>query len=101
MIQCRFCTLHQQCSLANRAFIYAYFDTNGDGTPDKDDTTIGDDDENIPWSGIDTDDGVTKGVTLLPKLLCFAGSSGATPLCIPNPGSQRFGRNSWHEVRTN
>ncbi|MFI8742235.1 pilus assembly protein [Stutzerimonas zhaodongensis] len=80
---------------------YAYFDTNGDGTPDKDDTTIGDDDENIPWSGIDTDDGVTKGVTLLPKLLCFAGSSGATPLCIPNPGSQRFGRNSWHEVRTN
>ncbi len=80
---------------------YAYFDTNGDGTPDNDDTTIGDDDENIPWSGIDTDDGVTKGVTLLPKLLCFAGSSGATPLCIPNPGSQRFGRNSWHEVRTN
>ncbi len=81
---------------------YVYFDTNGDGTPDNDDTTTGDDDENIPWSGISDDkDGVTKGVTPLPKLLCFAGSSGATPQCIPVAGSQRFGRNSWREVRTN
>lgn len=80
---------------------YVYFDTNGDGALDDDDTT-GDDDENIPWSGIsDEKEGVTKGVTTLPKLLCFAGSSGAIPQCIPVAGSQRFGRNSWREVRTN
>ena len=80
---------------------YAYFDTSGDGTLDNDDMAqIGD--ENIPWSGIsDTDDGVIKGVTPLYKWLCFAGSSGSTPQCIPVAGSQRFGRHSWREVRNN
>ena len=80
---------------------YAYFDTSGDGKLDNDDMAqIGD--ENIPWSGIsDTDDGVIKGVTPLYKWLCFAGSSGATPQCIPVAGSQRFGRHSWREVRNN
>nr|WP_288256248.1 PilC/PilY family type IV pilus protein [uncultured Pseudomonas sp.] len=80
---------------------YAYFDTSGDGKLDNDDIAqIGD--ENIPWSGIsDTDDGVIKGVTPLYKWLCFAGSSGATPQCIPVAGSQRFGRHSWREVRNN
>lgn len=80
---------------------YAYFDTSGDGKLDNDDMAqIGD--ENIPWSGIsDTDDGVIKGVTPLYKWLCFAGSSGATPQCIPVAGSQRFGRQSWREVRNN
>ncbi|WP_339459210.1 pilus assembly protein [Pseudomonas sp. EA_105y_Pfl2_R69] len=79
---------------------YVYFDANGDGDLDDDDTTIiGDDD--IPWSGIsDVDAGVSKGVTSLYKWLCFAGSSGATPTCIPQPDSQRFGRQSWHEVRS-
>lgn len=81
---------------------YVYFDTNADGTPDDDDTTTVGDEENIPWSGIsDTDDGVVKGVTPLLKWLCFAGSSGATPQCIPVAGSQRFGRHSWREVRSN
>lgn len=82
---------------------YVYFDTDGDGNLDSDDTTtITDDGDDIPWSGIsDVDDGVSKGVTSLYKWLCFAGSSGATPTCIPQPESQRFGRQSWHEVRTN
>lgn len=80
---------------------YVYFDSNGDGELDNEDTAqIGD--ENIPWSGIsDTDDGVVKGVTTLYKWLCFAGSSGSTPQCIPVAGSQRFGRHSWREVRNN
>lgn len=82
---------------------YVYFDTSGDGElDDGDTTTTGDDDENIPWSGIsDTGEGVVKGVTPLLKWLCFAGSSGATPQCIPVAGSQRFGRHSWREVRNN
>lgn len=81
---------------------YVYFDTSGDGELDDGDTTTIGEDENIPWSGIsDTDDGVVKGVTPLLKWLCFAGSSGATPQCIPVAGSQRFGRHSWREVRTN
>lgn len=80
---------------------YVYFDTSGDGTPDDGDTTTSGDDKDIPWSGIDTDDGVVKGAAPLPKLLCFAGSSGATPQCIPVAGSQRFGRHSWREVRMN
>lgn len=82
---------------------YVYFDTSGDGElDDGDTTTTGDDDENIPWSGIsDTREGVVKGVTPLLKWLCFAGSSGATPQCIPVAGSQRFGRHSWREVRNN
>ena len=82
---------------------YVYFDTDGDGDLDGDDmTTITDDGDDIPWSGIsDVDDGVSKGVTSLYKWLCFAGSSGATPTCIPQPESQRYGRQSWHEVRTN
>jgi len=81
---------------------YAYFDTNGDGTPDNSDTTTVGDDKDVPWSGIsDEGDGVTKGVTPLLRWLCFAGSSGATPQCIPVAGSQRFGRHSWREVRAN
>lgn len=80
---------------------YVYFDSNGDGELDNEDTAqIGD--ENIPWSGIsDTDDGIVKGVATLYKWLCFAGSSGSTPQCIPVAGSQRFGRHSWREVRNN
>jgi type IV pilus assembly protein PilY1 len=80
---------------------YVYFDTSGDGKlSDSDTSTIGDD-KNVPWSGIsDTDDGVVKGVTPLNKWLCFAGSSGGAPQCIPVAGSQRFGRHSWREVRT-
>ena len=81
---------------------YAYFDTSGDGKLDNDDMTQIGEEENIPWSGIsDTDDGVIKGVTPLYKWLCFAGSSGGTPQCIPVAGSQRFGRHSWREVRNN
>jgi type IV pilus assembly protein PilY1 len=80
---------------------YVYFDTSGDGKPDDGDTTTSGDDKNIPWTGIDIGDGVVKGTAPLPKLLCFAGSSGATPQCIPVAGSQRFGRHSWREVRTN
>ncbi|NKQ10124.1 pilus assembly protein PilC [Pseudomonas sp. SST3] len=80
---------------------YVYFDTSGDGKPDDGDTTSSGDDKNIPWTGIDIGDGVVKGTAPLPKLLCFAGSSGATPQCIPVAGSQRFGRHSWREVRTN
>lgn len=81
---------------------YVYFDTDRDGALDNDDTTSVGDDDGIPWSGIsDERDGVTKGVTPLLKWLCFAGSSGATPQCIPVAGSQRFGRHSWREVRTN
>ncbi|MGQ7959165.1 pilus assembly protein [Pseudomonas sp. SP16.1] len=77
---------------------YVYFDSNGDGDLDGDDTTSIDD-QDIPWSGIsDVDAGVSKGVTSLYKWLCFAGSSGATPTCIPQPDSQRFGRQSWREV---
>lgn len=80
---------------------YVYFDTSGDGKLDNDDTYSAGN-ENIPWSGMsDTDDGVVKGVTPLYKWLCFAGSSGATPQCIPVAGSQRFGRHSWREVRNN
>lgn len=81
---------------------YVYFDTSGDGKLDNADTTTIGEDKNIPWSGIsDIDDGVIKGVTPLYKWLCFAGSSGATPQCIPVAGSQRFGRHSWREVRNN
>nr|WP_298144325.1 PilC/PilY family type IV pilus protein [uncultured Pseudomonas sp.] len=82
---------------------YVYFDTNGDGVLDSNDMVSIDDDEgDIPWTGIsDVDDGVSKGVTSLYKWLCFAGSSGAAPKCIPQPVSQRYGRQSWHEVRDN
>lgn len=81
---------------------YVYFDSSGDGKLDAGDTTTIGNDQNIPWSGIsDTGDGVVKGVTPLYKWLCFAGSSGATPQCIPVAGSQRFGRHSWREVRNN
>lgn len=80
---------------------YVYFDTSGDGDVDGDDTTTIGDEGEIPWSGIsDESAGVSKGVTSLYKWLCFAGSSGATPTCIPQPDSQRFGRQSWHEVRS-
>lgn len=78
---------------------YVYFDTSGDGKLTNADTTTVDG-EKIPWSGIsDTNDGVIKGVTPLFKWLCFAGSKGGTPQCIPVAGSQRFGRQSWREVR--
>ncbi|WP_036992657.1 pilus assembly protein [Stutzerimonas stutzeri] len=81
---------------------YVYFDTDRDGAPDDGDTTTIGDDGNAPWSGIsDTDDGVSKGVTPLLKLLCFAGSAGAAPQCIPVAGSQRFGRHSWREAGGN
>ena len=82
---------------------YVYFDTNGDGDLDSDDkASIIEDEDDIPWTGIsDVDDGVSKGVTSLFKWLCFAGSSGAAPKCIPQPVSQRFGRQSWREVRAN
>lgn len=80
---------------------YVYFDTNGDGVlSDADKTTLTDDGDEIPWSGIsDTDDGVSKGVTPLFKWLCFAGSSGGAPQCIPVAGSQRYGRQTWHDMR--
>lgn len=79
---------------------YVYFDTSGNNElGDEDTSTIGTD-ENVPWSGIsDTGDGIVKGVTPLYKWLCFAGSSGGAPECIPVAGSQRFGRHSWREVR--
>lgn len=79
---------------------YVYFDTSGNNSlGDEDTSTIGSD-ENVPWSGIsDTDSGAVKGVTPLYKWLCFAGSKGGTPQCIPVAGSQRFGRQSWREVR--
>ena len=81
---------------------YAYFDTDGDNVVDEGDTTTIGDEDNIPWSGIsEGDTGVVKGVTPLFKWLCFAGSSGNTPECIPVSGSQRFGRHSWREVRDN
>lgn len=79
---------------------YVYFDSNGDDKLGNEDTTSIGEDKNIPWSGIsDTGDGVVKGVTPLYKWLCFAGSSGSAPQCIPVAGSQRFGRHSWREVR--
>ncbi|WP_417660102.1 pilus assembly protein [Pseudidiomarina sp.] len=81
---------------------YVYFDTDGDGAPDDGDTTTIGDNGNAPWSGIsDHDDGVSKGVALQSTLLCFAGSAGAAPQCIPVPGSQRFGRQSWRETGGN
>lgn len=81
---------------------YVYFDTSGDGNLDEDDTTTIGDDENIPWSGIsDADDGVIKGGASLPKLFCFAGSSGALPKCIMAGEFVRYQRESWREVRNN
>lgn len=80
---------------------YAYFDTNGDGNIDSSDT-VNIDGSDIPWSGIlDDDNGVTKGVVALYKWLCFAGSAGGAPTCIPVSGSQNDGRKSWREVRSN
>ena len=96
-----------------------FFDTDDDGTLTRRDAatvteegdivpTEGDlipTDDGIPWTGLsDKDAGVIKGVTSVTDedeaLLCFAGSSGA-PTCKPAPGSRRYGRQSWHEVRTN
>ncbi|OLU20773.1 pilus assembly protein PilC [Pseudomonas sp. PA1(2017)] len=78
---------------------YTYFDTNKDGSlNDSDDLGTGD--EKLPVSGIsDPDAGVIKGVTPLFRWLCYSGSSGAAPTCIKVPGSQRYGRNAWQEVR--
>ena len=79
---------------------YVYFDTSGNGQLGNEDTSTIGTEENVPWSGIsDTGDGVIKGVTPLFKWLCFAGSNGGTPQCIPVAGSQRFGRQTWREVR--
>jgi len=80
---------------------YVFFDTNGDGVLDEEDTYVADENgDGIPWSGISNEeDGTTKGVTPLYKWLCYAGSGGGAPKCIPVPGSQREGRNSWREVR--
>ncbi|WP_417660591.1 pilus assembly protein [Pseudomonas sp.] len=83
---------------------YIYFDTDRDGDINDDDTyNVGNDDNdgnNIPWSSIsDPSDGVVKGVAPLYKWLCYAGSNGAAPECIPVAASQRFGRHSWRELR--
>lgn len=80
---------------------YTYFDTSGDGNIDASDTVMIDGTA-VPWSGIsDQDNGVTKGVVALYKWLCFAGSAGGAPTCIPVSGSQNDGRKSWREVRSN
>lgn len=80
---------------------YSYFDADGDGDIDSDDMANIDGGD-IPLSGLsDPDDGVTKGVVSLYKWLCFAGSSGAAPTCIPVSGSHTDGRQSWREVRSN
>lgn len=80
---------------------YGYFDTDGDGDIDNADM-LSIDGGNMPASGISNpDDGVTKGVASLYKWLCFAGSSGAAPTCIPVSGSHTDGRKSWREVRSN
>lgn len=79
---------------------YTFFDINKDGVINDGDILRENGQPDIPWSGTsDASDGVIKGVTSLYKWLCFAGSSG-NPRCIPVAGSQRFGRNSWHEVRS-
>lgn len=81
---------------------HTYFDIDGDGILDDDDDKASDDDEGptIPWSGVsDPQDGVIKGVSPLHKWLCYAGSSGSIPKCIPVAGSMREGRQSWREVR--
>lgn len=82
---------------------YGYFDSDGDGDIDSDDTaSLDNGGGNVPLSGLsDPDDGVTKGVASLYKWLCFAGSSGAAPTCIPVSGSHTDGRKSWREVRSN
>lgn len=80
-----------------------YFDIDGNGVLDEgDDKSSGEGDgSTIPWSGrSDSADGVVKGVSQLYKWLCYAGSSGAIPKCIPVAGSMREGRQSWREVRT-
>ena len=82
---------------------YGYFDADGDGDIDSDDmASLDNGGDNVPLSGLsDPDDGVTKGVASLYKWLCFAGSSGAAPTCIPVSGSHTDGRKSWREVRSN
>lgn len=79
---------------------YTYFDTNKDGSlSDSDNTTVGDD-KNVPVSGIsDPDAGVIKGTTPMYRWLCYSGSAGGAPQCIQVAGSQRYGRNSWQEIR--
>lgn len=79
---------------------YVYFDTNGDGNLDSEDTTaIGTGDEKYPWSGISNETaGVSKGTTEFLKWWCTVGSSGAAPTCYPKALSPRFGRQSWREV---
>lgn len=82
---------------------YGYFDSDGDGDIDNDDmASLDNGGGNVPTSGLsDPDNGVTKGVASLYKWLCFAGSSGAAPTCIPVSGSHTDGRKSWREVRSN
>lgn len=84
---------------------YVYYDTSGDGALDEVDTSEIDG-EDVPWSGIgDPDDGVIKGVTNVNDgqgggWLCYAGSSGANPVCIKVAGALKQGRQSWREIRT-
>lgn len=82
---------------------YSYFDADGDGDIDSDDmASLDNGGGDVTLSGLsDPDDGVTKGVASLYKWLCFAGSSGAAPTCIPVSGSHTDGRKSWREVRSN
>ncbi len=82
---------------------YSYFDADGDGDIDSDDmASLDNGGGDATLSGLsDPDNGVTKGVASLYKWLCFAGSSGAAPTCIPVSGSHTDGRKSWREVRSN
>lgn len=88
--------------ISGKRLPHTYFDINNDGElDDADDMEPGSDGSpGIPWSGVsDVDDGVIKGVSTLHKWICFAGSSGSAPKCMPVSGSMREGRQSWREVR--
>lgn len=82
--------------------LHTYFDVDGDGELNENDDWRPDEDGDttIPWSGISVpEDGVVKGLSTLHKWICYAGSSGALPKCVPVAGSMREGRQSWREVR--
>lgn len=87
---------------SGKRLAHTYFDIDGDGTLDDGDDKQSENEgeSGIPWSGVsDPDDGVIKGVSPMYKWICYAGSSGAAPKCIPVSGSMREGRQSWREVR--
>lgn len=87
---------------SGKRLAHTYFDIDGDGTlNDGDDKQSENGEESgTPWSGAsDLEDGVIKGVSPMYKWLCYAGSSGAAPKCIPVSGSMREGRQSWRDVR--